>query len=329
MIESHISLPSKLKVVSQNDFSGTYEIEGLHPGYGQTLGNSLRRIILSSLLGVAITSIKIEGAEHEFSTLPGVKEDMIMVILNLKKIRFNFADQEPKKITLSVKGSREVTASDIETGGLVEILNKTQHIATLTEKNSSLNVEMTLEKGLGYLPKESMSREKNEVGLIFVDAAFTPVSRISYEVENMRVGDRTNYNRLRLHIETDGTLTPAEALQKSIEIMITQLRSIADLKEDSDKASVDGSDHEDKIFSKEEAFTDTEEQKGQDEALKTRIDDLNLSSRISRALTTEGIRTVGGLARKKEEDLKKITGLGEKGVTEIKKALNNLGITLK
>jgi len=325
MIDPNIILPSKPKIVSEDAIHGIYEVEGLHPGYGYTLGNSLRRIILSSLVGVAITSLKVEGVAHEFSTLPGVKEDLIMIILNLKKIRFNVVGDEPQKISLNIKGVHEVKAGNIKAGGQIEILNKDQHLATLTDKNASLNIELTIEKGLGYVSKETSRKDSSEIGLIFVDAAFTPISRVSYEVENMRVGDRTDYNRLRLTIETDGTLTPHEALTKSVEIMIAQLKAIVGFQEEEKEEEVASeTKSEKKSFAKGEG-----EKAEQGEALKTRVEDLELSPRTAKVLTNEGIRTVGGLARKHEEDLLEINGLGEKGINEIKKALSNFGITLK
>ncbi len=324
MIDAHITLPEKPKVVSEDALRGTYEIEGLHPGYGYTLGNSLRRIILSSLVGSAITSLKIDGVAHEFSTIPGVKEDVIMLILNLKKVRFKMLSAEPQQITLRVKGVKEVTAADLEVGGQVEVLNPETPLATLTEKTAELGLEITLEQGIGYLSKEALRSDKNEIGLIFVDAAFTPINRVSYEVENMRVGDRTDYNRLRLHIETDGTLSPHEALERSIQIMIAQLQSIIGFKEELN------------IPELAPLSTETETEAGngaapadRDEALKTRVEDLGLSARAVKALVAAGIRTAGGLARKKEEDLAEVEGLGDKAITEIKQALSNLGISLK
>lgn len=326
MIDSQIVLPSKPKIISEDALRGVYEIEGLYPGYGYTLGNSLRRIILSSLPGSAITSLKIDGVAHEFSTLPGVKEDVIMLILNLKKTRFKLLSDEPQKITLNVKGVKEVTAADLEVGGQVEILNPENHLATLGEKSASLNIEMTLERGLGFMPKEALRKDRNEIGLIFVDAAFTPINRVGYEVENMRVGDRTDYNRLRLNIETDGTLTPHEALEKSIEIMIAQLKAIVGFKED----VADDLPHLGGGVSPEASAEEAAEEGGDHgDVLKTRVEDLTLSARTVRALSSAGIRTVGGLARKKKDDLGEVAGLGDKGIAEIEEALSNLGIALK
>src|SRR3990167_4783178 len=229
MSEYKIVMPSKPRVVLEEGNKGVFEIDGLYPGYGHTLGNSLRRIILSSLPGASVTSIKIDGVNHEFQTMDGIKEDVIVMILNLKKTRFKMISDEPQTVTLSIKGPKEVTARDIKTGGQVEILNSELHIAEITGK-VNLNVEMRIEKGLGFISKEIFQKEKVDVGTIAVDAIFTPIRRVSYEVENMRVGDKTNHNRLRILIETDGTLTPQEALSQSIEIIINQLKAIIDFK---------------------------------------------------------------------------------------------------
>ncbi len=323
MLDHNVALPSKPKPVREEGFMGVYEIEGLYPGYGHTLGNSLRRIILSSLPGAAITQLKIDGVLHEFSTVDGVKEDVITLILNLKKVRFKMLTDEPQTIKLSVKGVKSVTAKDIEASGLVEVLNPDQFICEVTDKNATLHIEMRVEMGLGYLPKEAIQKEKVEIGMIALDAAFTPIRRVNYEVETMRVGDRTDYNRLKITIETDGTLAPRTALENAIEVMIHQLKAIIGFKEEElvheempTQEAIDGESQE------EGSEVDTE-------FLKTRIDSLDLSARTQNALTSANIRTVGGLVRKKEEDLLDLDGLGEKGLQEIKRALSNFGVTLK
>lgn len=323
MPEYKIIMPSKPRVVEEVGNKGVFEIDGLYPGYGHTLGNSLRRIILSSLPGAGLTSIKIDGITHEFQTVEGIKEDVIIMILNLKKIRFKMASDEPQTVTLSIKGPKEVTASDITTTGQVEVLNPELYIATVTGK-MNLNIEMRVEKGLGFIPKEVMQKEKVDIGTIAVDAIFTPIRRVSYEVENMRVGDKTNHNRLRISIETDGTLTPREALSQAIVIMINQLKAIVDFKEQ-EEVEVE------KKSSKSEEKEKDEEKKGEDftDVLKTRTDSLDLSTRTLNALTQANIRTLGGLARKKREDLLEVEGIGEKGITEIKKILAKYGLNLK
>lgn len=323
MAEYKIIMPSKPRVVEETGNKGVFEIDGLYPGYGHTLGNSLRRIILSSIPGASITAIKIEGVSHEFETLDGIKEDVIVMILNLKQVRFKMASDEPQTVTLSIKGPKEVTASDIKTTGQVEVLNGDLHIVSVTGK-VNLNIEMKIEKGLGFIQKEAYQKEKVDIGTIAVDAIFTPIRRVSYEVENMRVGDKTNHNRLRISIETDGTLTPREALSYSIETMIYQLKAIVDFKEQEEEKV-------EKKVSKEKVEEAGEEEKSGDVAdiLKNRIDTLDFSTRTLNALTDANIRTLGGLARKKREDLLEVEGIGEKGITEIKKTLSKFGLSLK
>lgn len=322
-----IILPSKPRIVSEDTIKGIYEIDNLYPGYGHTLGNSLRRIILSSLTGAAITSVKIDGVQHEFSVIEGVKEDVVTILLNLKKICFYIAGTEAQTVTLSVKGPKTVTAGDITRGGQIEILNPELVIADITDKAATLSIEMTVEKGLGFVPREEHQRAKVDIGTMALDAIFTPIRRVSYEVENMRVGDKTNHNRLRIAIETDGTISPREALEQSLHIMITQLKAISDI-QDVEEIETLGEAEAETI--REEISHETESQKEDlTDSLKSRIDTLDFSTRTLNALTDANIRTVGGIARKKKEDLLAIEGIGEKGIQEIKKALLEFGITLK
>lgn len=318
----NIILPSKPKIIREDGQSGTYEIDGFYPGYGHTLGNSLRRIILSSLPGAAVTKVKIKGVEHEFSSIDGVKEDVITLLLSLKRLRIRLTTDEPQVIILKAKGVKSLTAKDIDAPGQVEILNPDLEIAHLTDKSAELDMEITVEKGLGYVPKESLHKDRVDIGTISLDATFTPIRKVNYEVENMRVGDRTDFNRLRIHIETDGTLTPQEALENSISIMISQLKSIIGFKEEEVEEEV-----------KEEAKKEESEgsPKGEIdvEFLKTRIDSIGLSARTVKALSSANIRTIGGLTRKKEADILDIEGLGNKGVQEIKKVLSQYNIALK
>jgi DNA-directed RNA polymerase subunit alpha len=310
-----ITLPGKPRIVSEEGMTGVYEIDGLYPGYGHTLGNSLRRIILSSIPGAAITAVKIDGVSHEFSTISGVKEDVIGIILNLKKVRLRIADNQPHTLTLSGKGASMLKAGDIVSPGQVEILNPEAHIAELTDKNAKLEMELTVDTGLGYVPKEVTQKERVDIGTIALDAIFTPIRRVNYEVENMRVGDRTDFNRLRVMIETDGTLSPREALEYSVTTMIQQLKAIVGFKED-----------EVKPLPEEEEAMGAE---AREDVMKTRIDSLELSTRTENALTNAGIRTVGGLARKGKDDLLALEGLGEKAVSEIRDALARFGVTMK
>jgi DNA-directed RNA polymerase subunit alpha len=320
MLDYHIALPSKPRVVSEADRSGTYEIDGLYPGYGYTLGNSLRRIILSSLPGAAVTSVKIPGVAHEFSTIEGVKEDVVTLLLNVRKMRLKLTSDEPQTLTLSVKGPKTVTAADFDLPGQVEILNPEQHIAEVTGK-VTLEMEVRAERGLGYVPKEVHQKERVDIGTIALDAIFSPIRRVNYEVENMRVGDRTDFNRLRILIETDGTISAREALEKSIETMIHQLRAVVGFKEEEVS--------EEQVIEEVDAVLRRDDKSQDSEMLKTRITELNLPQRVEQALDNASIRTVGGLVRKREDDLLAIEGLGQKGLQDIKRALSNLGLTLR
>lgn len=320
-MSSHsIILPSKPRIVKEDAVFGVYEIDGLYPGYGHTLGNSLRRIILSSIPGAAITALSIDGVKHEFSTIDGIKEDVIALILNLKKTRFKLHGDDAQKATLHIKGAKTVTSKDISTPSQLEIMNKDQYICESTAKDVDIAIEITVEKGLGYVPREVLQKEKADIGTIFLDASFTPIRRASYEVENMRVGDRTDHNRLRVTIETDGTISPHEALESSIHTMITQLQSVVGFREtviDYPKETL------------EVAPVVVEEDLDVTDSSKVKVEDLGLSTRTENALIAASVRTAGGLARKSESDLLSVDGLGEKGITEIKKALSDLGLELK
>ncbi len=321
MMEYSITLPSKPRVVSEEDYSGTYEIDGLYPGYGHTLGNSLRRIVLSSLPGAAITSVKIEGVEHEFSTMDGVREDVVTILLNLKKLRFELLTDEPQTVSISVKGPKKVSGEDLTIPGQLRLLNPNAYICELTNKDVHFEAEFRIERGLGYVPREALKKDRVEIGEISVDAIFSPIRRVNYEVENMRVGDRTDFNRLRITIETDGTITPRESLERSIDVMITQLKAIVGFREEELPSAPSA------MVSMVEAVPALTEDSI--DVMKTRIEDLDVSARTVTALEKANIRTVGGLARKKESDLQDIEGLGPKAIREIKRALANFGIILK
>lgn len=317
MLETNVALPSKPRVVKEEEFHGIYEIDGLYPGYGHTLGNSLRRIILSSLPGSAITHVKMEGVKHEFDTIDGVKEDVITILLNIKRIRLALHSQEPIRITLKKSGPGIVTAGDIDTPSQVEILNPEQVIGEITAKGTTLEMELVVEPGLGYVPREIHQKEKVDIGNIALDAVFTPIRRANYEVENMRVGDRTDYNRLRIFIETDGTVTPREALEKSIEIMIHQLKAVIGFKEP-----------ERPVEAAEPVATEAKQQEVDPDVLKTRIETLDLSSRTLGALADANIRTIGGLVRKSKDDILNLDGIGPKGVDEIVDLLKSMNVGL-
>ncbi|MFA6354181.1 MAG: DNA-directed RNA polymerase subunit alpha [Candidatus Paceibacterota bacterium] len=227
---TYLSKTVSIKTISESLNQGVFEIEGLFAGYGLTIGNALRRVLISSLPGAAVTQIKIKNASHEFTTLPGVNEDMVEVSLNFKKLRFKMSIDEPQVLTLKVKGEKVVTAADIKINSEVEIVNPNEIIATLTSKSAELDIELTVKRGLGYSAVEARKdEEKLGIGAIAIDAFFSPVRKVSYTVENMRVGDITNYNRLRFDIETDGTISPSTALHKCANILIDHFKAISEV----------------------------------------------------------------------------------------------------
>ncbi len=328
-----ILLPSKLKTISEDSTKGTYEIVGLYPGYGHTLGNALRRIVLSSIPGAAVTKIKITGADHEYSTLEGVREDALTIVLNLKRLRFQLNGDEPVVATLKVSGEKQVTGADFNVPGQATLMNPEQQIAMVTDKKTTLEIEITIEQGLGFVPKPNTKKSRADIGVIAIDAVYTPIRKVSYDVENMRVGDRTDHNLLRMSIETDGSLTPREALEYSIKVMIQQLRSILELKEEEENpVSVEEIEAEvvngmkQAEAEKEGANEDSEDNT---DTLKTRIDSLDLSTRTQNALSEASIRTLGGLVKKTESELLALDGIGDKGVEEIRAALTEYDLGLK
>src|SRR3989338_3476067 len=230
-----VQLPEKLSVLKEEGHKMTLELSPLYPGYGVTVGNALRRVLLSSIEGAAITSVKIKGVSHEFSTMEGVLENVIEIIMNVKKIRLKLFGDEPATLELKVSGEKEVKAKDLKTHQNVEIVTKDQLIATLTSKKAELEMELTVEKGIGYVPIEQRQKEKISVCTISVDALFSPVKNVNFTVENIRVGQRTDYNKLILEIETDGLISPREALKKSLEIIEKELGH--EIKEETETAA--------------------------------------------------------------------------------------------
>lgn len=221
-----ISLPKSPKLVEEKDNKASFIIEALYPGYGVTVGNALRRVLFSSLPGAAITQVKIKGVQHEFTTLSGILEDVITICLNLKKLRFNLHSDDAQQAILMVQGEGSARASDFKLPSQLELVNKELHIATLTDKKADLEIEILVEKGVGYEPHEMRGKEKLEIGQISLDAIYTPIRNVSYRVENMRVGERTDFDRLFITIETDGTTSPQEALIKASEILINHFSLI-------------------------------------------------------------------------------------------------------
>lgn len=228
-MQQKILPPTQVVYKEENASKGVVEIQGCYLGYGSTLGNALRRVLLSSLEGAAITSVKIAGVQHEYSTIPGVMEDVVQILLNLKRLRFTVHTDEPVTVSLNAKGEKVVTAGMIESNTDAEVVDKDHVIATISDKNTSLEMELTVERGIGYVSVENQVREDVEIGTIAIDAIYTPVRRVNYEVDNMRVGKRTDYEKVTLDIETDGSITPKEAFDRAVVILVEQFSSLSAL----------------------------------------------------------------------------------------------------
>jgi len=301
--------------VSEDNKYGKFVCEPLERGYGTTLGNSLRRILLSSLQGAAVTSIKIDGVLHEFSTIPGVREDVSDIILNLKSLFLKMHSEEPKVIRLEVSGEQEVTAADIIADADVEVLNPKLHIATLDE-TASLKMEMTVERGRGYVPADKNKRPEHVIGIIPIDSIFSPILRVNYSVMDTRVGNVTDYDKLTLEVWTDGSMRPEEAVSKSASIMIAHLRLFQNM------AGLPVDEVEE-----EGTFSEAQDS-GNSKVLEMTIEDLDLSVRSYNCLKRAGINTVAELAQKSEEDMMKVRNLGRKSLEEVKKKLQELDLSL-
>ena len=292
---------------------GRFVIEPLERGYGRTLGNSLRRVLLSSLPGVAVTSVKIDGVVHEFSTVPGVKEDVTEIVLNIKGINAKLhTDDLPKKVFIDVEGPCEVTAGSIAADADVEILNPDLHIATVGA-GGKLNMELTMDKGRGYIPAEQNKQSQTVIGVIPVDSIYTPVLKVNYTVENTRVGQFTDFDKLILEVTTDGTLTAQEAVSLGAKVLTEHLNLFVDLSGD----AFDG----DIIVEKDD--------KGVSKILEMTIEELDLSVRSFNCLKRAGINTVQDLTEKTEDEMMKVRNLGRKSLDEVINKLADLGFSLR
>ncbi|WP_053217596.1 DNA-directed RNA polymerase subunit alpha [Virgibacillus senegalensis] len=298
--------------VSDDATFGKFVVEPLERGYGTTLGNSLRRILLSSLPGAAVTSIQIDGVLHEFSTIDGVVEDVTTIILNLKKLALKIYSDEEKTLEIDVQGEGKVTAADITYDSDVEVLNPDLHIATLGE-NAHLRMKIAAERGRGYRPAEANNHEDLPIGVIPVDSIFTPVERVTYQVENTRVGQITNFDKLTLDVWTDGSIRPEEAVSLGAKIYTEHLNIFVGLTDEAQSAEI--------MIEKEE------DQK--EKVLEMTIEELDLSVRSYNCLKRAGINTVQELAHKSEEDMMKVRNLGRKSLEEVKHKLEDLGLGLR
>lgn len=301
--------------ISEDGRYGKFIWEPLERGYGTTLGNSLRRVLLSSLPGAAITSVKIEGVLHEFSTIPGVREDVTDIILNLKLLCLKMHCDEPKVIRIEVNGEKEVTAADIIADADIDILNPDLHIATL-DSDAQLKMEMTVERGRGYVAADKNKKPDQVIGVIPIDSIFSPIVRVNYQVTDTRVGNVTDYDKLILEVWTDGTMRPDEAVSRAAGIMIAHLKLFQNLV--GSAAEDDGADS---------TFAEAPEDSGT-KTMEMTIEDLDLSVRSYNCLKRAGINTVAELVQKTEEDMMKVRNLGRKSLDEVKKKLGELGLSL-
>jgi DNA-directed RNA polymerase subunit alpha len=322
-----IPLPSQPKIIKKEDNRAVFEIEGLYPGYGITIGNSLRRVLLSSLEGAAVTKVRIKGVQHEFSTISGIKEDIIDICQNLKKLRFELFTSEPQKATLQVKGEKEVIGEDFNLPSQVKLVSKSVPIATITSKGTTLEMEIQIESGRGYASAEQMKeKEKLSVGEIQLDAIFNPVKSVAFHVENMRVGERTDFNKLKVDITTDGTLDPEEVLYQASEILVKHFSLISESFTPEDKKEKKPEKKKEKKEKKKKKESKKKEEVDPGELA---IEDLDISSRTANALIGNNIKTLAGLLQRKEETLLEMEGLGEKGIKEIKSILKKHNLELK
>lgn len=301
-----IQLP-EIKTTQEEGNRATFAIEPLYSGYGMTLGNSLRRVILSSLGGAAVTAVKIDKVAHEFSAIKGMKEDVVEIILNLKKLRFRVFSDEPQFLILSKSGKGPVTAGDIKTTADVEVVNPGELIATLDDDKTKLGMEIKVEKGRGYVPVESREHEKLEVGMIAVDAIYSPVRRVRYNVENTRVGQVTDLDRLVMEIETDGSITPQDAVQQAANVLVEHFAVVAG----NPQAA---------------AAAGPVEEPSDNSTARLMIEEINFTPRTTNALMNNEIRNVQDLMRLNDQELRDLKGFGAKAYDEVKDKLTELGL---
>ncbi len=307
-----VNLPTQIKITEGKNNSARVIIEPCFPGYGVTLGNVLRRVLLSSLPGAAVTAIKIPSTTHEFSTIPGVKEDVIEIILNLKQLRFKLYNSSTK-MTLNVKGERKIKAKDIKVSSDVEIVNPNLHIASLTSPKAKLDMEIFAKSGRGY--ESSEEREKKEIGIIAIDALYSPVRKVAFRIENVRVGKKTNYDRLILDIKTDGTIDAKKALDIASHILVDHFKLFYE--------------KEEKPKEEKKKSAKTKEKKVKSKEKEVSLENLKLSSRTLKSLNETHIKSINKLTKITPEKLLGIKGLGEKGVKEISRKLKKLGLRLR
>ncbi|HET9850702.1 MAG TPA: DNA-directed RNA polymerase subunit alpha [Candidatus Saccharimonadales bacterium] len=306
-----IHTPALSKVTDHNPTSATFVIEPLHPGYGMTLGNSLRRVLLSSIAGAAVTGFRVNGVSHEFTTVKGIKEDVVAIMLNIKGIRFKVYSDEPQTLTISKKGKGVVRAKDIQVNASVEIVNPDHIIANVDDDKVSLNMELVIETGRGYHALDEQGSNRKISDMIMLDALFTPVLRVRYKVENTRVGQMTDLDRLLITVDTDGSITPRDAFEEAAAILVNQYTALAG------QTTVESGSP---LGEENEASEEGEEPA----ELMTSIEDLNLSARTTNALVNNDIHTIRDLLSLSEAELRDLKGFGSKALDEVKEKMAEL-----
>lgn len=302
-----IYLPEHIESSAGGDNTATFAIHPYHPGYGPTVGNALRRVLLSSLPGAAITHMKVENVDHEFTTIEGVKEDIVTLMLNLKRVRLSSTSAEPVEITLSVSGEKKATAGDFKTPPGVTVANPGLLLATLTDSKAKLEMRCTVEQGRGYVPSEAREREQRDIGTIAIDAIFTPVERVSFKVENVRVGQVTDYHKLTITIATDGTIKPIDALKQAASILTDHFKELT-------------GDFEQRLTAIRPEMVAEVVPSIEAQEPENTLSLLQLPSRVHNALERVGITTVEQVVELSEEQIQDIPGLGEKAVQDIMKS---------
>ena len=308
--------------ISADGCYGKFVWEPLERGYGITLGNSLRRVLLSSLTGAAVTAIKIDGILHEFSTIPGVREDVTNIILNIKSLCMKMHTEVPQVLRISKKGECEVTAADIIANSDIEVLNQDLHIATL-DKDAKLDMEIYVDMGRGYVPADKNKKPEHVIGIIPVDSIYSPITRVKFEVTDTRIGNVTNYDKLTIEVWTDGSITPDDAISKAATILMSYLQLF---QKDKHELPLTPAAPVEEI---EVEPMDDPAAIQREKILAMNIEDLDLSVRSNNCLKRAGINTVGDLTHKTEEDMMKVRNLGRKSLDEVKKKLIELGFSLK
>lgn len=350
----NIPLPDSVTVVREEGREATFEIAPYYPGYGPTVGNALRRVLLSSLPGAAVTAVHIAGVDHEFSSIPGVAEDVVSILLNLKRLRLKLESDGPFELRLKASGERVVRGGDIERVGQVEVVNPEHTIATLTDAKGTLDMTLTVRRGRGYVPVEVREQEERPLGTIAVDAIFTPVERVSFRVENVRVGQATEYHKLVLTIRTDGTITPREALAQAASVLQDHFGALSsDVKERlTYRREVPAADLaaatpaalptvpltlpagplapvEERVVSAPVAEAVRAPEERARDARQLPLGEFPASTRIQNILEKEGIKTIAGIVQRTRSQLLGVPGLGDKALEEIEAALSKLGLALR